>query len=589
MPGEEPRRRWLTLARAFLLLTAGTLAAVGLLLYGFLEASRRSTLETAQALRRDAALRVEASVTQDLGAAVETAQDLEAQIRLGVVDPADPSSVERALLAELIDRPTLSDAALTRATSLGYDADGHVQVGPGTGWELAAYRSTADPASPIRVRQVQRKGDGWTASVRERTGEASPAGAGGGPSTALDPTAAPTFVEAAARDQGGRVLWSDLHWSELDVGPPRRVVTTVQQAVFDAAGHFAGVVRVGLLTDRIDDVARVRVDGRVGAGADDPHRVFLCDPQGRLLSRLGPHDPLVLSGDDLRVDPRDAPPEVKAALLHPALGRAADSDDATDGDLTVGGRRYLVTFRALAGTQDWVVGIVVPEDHYTARLQTVRDRFLALYLAVAALALGGGLATARAVRRGLRRVDESTDRMRSLDFEPRPTEAPFRDVETVLDSLERAKTTMRALGKYAPLDLVRELVRTNREPKLGGAPADVTVMFSDIRGFTSLAEKATPDELAELLGAYLETMTAAIGAPGAPSTSSSATPSWPCGTCPRRSTATRDEGARRSSSASGRPRRCTRRLGGGERRRSSPGSACIPPGCWPGTSGRPSE
>ena len=61
---------------------------------------------------------------------------------------------------------------------------------------------------------------------------------------------------------------------------------------------------------------------------------------------------------------------------------------------------------------------------------------------------------------------------------------------------------------------VRELVHANREPRLGGSPADVTVMFSDIRGFTGLAERASPDELAELLGAYLEAMTAAIAGTG---------------------------------------------------------------------------
>ena len=445
--GERASARWLTLTRAFLLLTAGTLAAVGLLLFAFLEASRRSTLETAQSLRRDAALRVESAVARDLGAAVETANDLEAQVRLGALDPADRAAVERALVAELIDRPTLSDVALTRATSLGYDADGYVRVGPDPGWELAAYRIAADPAS-LRLREVARRGDGWAATVREPgSGEGAPAPV---VRDGADPTAAATFVEAAARDQGGRPLWSDFHWSELDPGPSRRVVITVQQAVPDAAGRFAGVLRVGLLTERVDEIARMRVDE---PGADDPHRVFLCDAQGRLLSRLGPHDRMVLSGDDLRVDGADAPPQVKAALVHPALAKAVASDRAADGNLVLGGRRYLVTFRALADTQGWVVGIVVPEDHYTARLQALRDRFLALYLAVAALALGGGLATARAVRRGLRRVDESIERMRSLDFAPRPTGAPFRDVEAVLDSLERAKTAMRALGKYVPLDL----------------------------------------------------------------------------------------------------------------------------------------
>ncbi len=98
----------------------------------------------------------------------------------------------------------------------------------------------------------------------------------------------------------------------------------------------------------------------------------------------------------------------------------------------------------------------------------------------------------------------------------RADERPFRDVEiVVLDSSSSgAKTAMRALGKYAPLDLVKELARANVEPTLGGRPADVTVMFSDIEGFTSLAERAEPGELADRLGAYLEAMTGAIRSTG---------------------------------------------------------------------------
>ena len=49
----------------------------------------------------------------------------------------------------------------------------------------------------------------------------------------------------------------------------------------------------------------------------------------------------------------------------------------------------------------------------------------------------------------------------------------FRDVSEVLESLEKAKTAMRAMGKYAPVDLVRKLYRDKKEPVLGGEPRDL--------------------------------------------------------------------------------------------------------------------
>ena len=53
-----------------------------------------------------------------------------------------------------------------------------------------------------------------------------------------------------------------------------------------------------------------------------------------------------------------------------------------------------------------------------------------------------------------------------------------------MEGLELAKTAMRAMSKYVPVDLVRLLYRTGREPELGGELMTVSLLFSDIKGFT---------------------------------------------------------------------------------------------------------
>ena len=100
--------------------------------------------------------------------------------------------------------------------------------------------------------------------------------------------------------------------------------------------------------------------------------------------------------------------------------------------------------------------------------------------------------------------------MRRFELEPAPTDAPLREVAEVMEGVERAKTSMRTLGKYVPMDLVRELYAANREPQLGGELVDLSMMFTDIEGFTGLSERLAPDALAVALGAYLEAMTAGV-------------------------------------------------------------------------------
>ena len=104
----------------------------------------------------------------------------------------------------------------------------------------------------------------------------------------------------------------------------------------------------------------------------------------------------------------------------------------------------------------------------------------------------------------------ATSQMGEFDFAPRVPMAPFRDVQEVMESLEQAKTAMRAMGKYVPMDLVRDLYHMNREPTLGGEMRELSIMFTDIQGFTDLSETLSPDVLAVALGHYLVAMTGAI-------------------------------------------------------------------------------
>ena len=69
---------------------------------------------------------------------------------------------------------------------------------------------------------------------------------------------------------------------------------------------------------------------------------------------------------------------------------------------------------------------------------------------------------------------------------------------------------MRIWGKYAPMDLVRRLYREKSEPVLGGELMEISIMFSDIKGFTTLSEQLDPNRLADMLGLYLDTLSRII-------------------------------------------------------------------------------
>jgi len=65
-------------------------------------------------------------------------------------------------------------------------------------------------------------------------------------------------------------------------------------------------------------------------------------------------------------------------------------------------------------------------------------------------------------------------------------------------------------GQYVPPQLAAEMSRNPAHYTMEGQSRDMTVLFSDIRGFTNFSEKLPPAELAEVLNAYLSTMTRII-------------------------------------------------------------------------------
>jgi adenylate cyclase len=75
-------------------------------------------------------------------------------------------------------------------------------------------------------------------------------------------------------------------------------------------------------------------------------------------------------------------------------------------------------------------------------------------------------------------------------------------------SEEKDKRFIRsAFQQYLAPEVIRQLVDNPRLLKLGGEKRQLTALFSDIQGFSTIAEVLTPEELVELLNEYLTAMT----------------------------------------------------------------------------------
>jgi adenylate cyclase len=490
---------------------------VGLFLF-IQRASQETVNEGATRQRETAMATVERSVKNFLDVPKARLRELQARFAARECSIDDGRTVESCLTGALLSDPRLEAVTLTHATRTGFDEDndGMPVLEPEGRWQLMVFRQRAGPDSPICARWVEKKGDQYRAhtTCRAQTGlllQPTPSGAD---EEVTDPTEQDGFRWPAGKGWDNKFpTLSDLSWFEADQNLPpmeRRAILSTVNSMLDNDGNLLGVLKVNMAFDELSETIRTT---KVNPEPDDPFHVFLTDADGRLITGFAPKDRAVDADEDsIRVDLACATDEIRAALKSGMIDQITRENLAVNGVIQSNGAPYLASFLGLRGTQSWAIGLVGPADFYQKKVNRTQRAMLILTSIVLAVVVLLSLLSLRAVASSLRRIVDETGRMQRFDFARHDAHSSLADVQDALMSLERAKTAVRAMGRYVPLELVRRLFREDKEPEPGGTMREVTVMFTDIEGFTTIVEKEPPDRVAAWLGQYLSVMTGAVHA-----------------------------------------------------------------------------
>jgi len=84
----------------------------------------------------------------------------------------------------------------------------------------------------------------------------------------------------------------------------------------------------------------------------------------------------------------------------------------------------------------------------------------------------------------------------------------------LISSDKERRLLQKSFAYYLAPDVIEKMLASNKLPQLGGETREVTVLFSDIEGFSQIAERLSPDALMALTNTYLSAMTDVIGSCG---------------------------------------------------------------------------
>jgi adenylate cyclase len=234
---------------------------------------------------------------------------------------------------------------------------------------------------------------------------------------------------------------------------------------------------------------------------------------GRAGSVIAAPDP---DADELNMQRSDQPllPIAQGAMKQAGTSYDVDKRIARPERLVAAGNAYAVSLTPLA-FPGWTLATVIPEAEFLGPIErTIRQ----LLIGLAVLILVAGIVSAWLARGVIATplivvVDELKHVARFDLDKVRRHASHLIEIENLSNAIADMAGGLAAFRKYIPSDLVRALVSEGIEPSPGGSIRNLTVLFSDIAGFTGLSERLG-DQIIPLLSRYLDTMSREVSGHG---------------------------------------------------------------------------
>ncbi|HYD04162.1 MAG TPA: adenylate/guanylate cyclase domain-containing protein [Reyranella sp.] len=303
-----------------------------------------------------------------------------------------------------------------------------------------------------------------------------------------------------------KTFWGELYWSDSLKQPVLNVRTPVRRIDDAFIGGLVATVTLGQLSSLITDPLQGGDPQQFIIVNNDKvlaHR-RLVDPTKFQLTEDKPLPTLRELGDPVLARIWDPP--VTSPQIDRALGKLGHVVDA-------GGRRWVFVYREVRGygPQPWLVGQYFPIEDATADLDRLMNGAM---VGAVSLAVALGLALLMGVRmtRSIRTITTAAEAIERLEFDqPMHKRSRLREIDDAATSLDKARVALRWFGHYVPQRLVRRLMELG-EDAIASRRTDLTVMFTDIAGFTPQAEHLPEHETAALLNHHFELLGACIEA-----------------------------------------------------------------------------
>ncbi|MEQ8195475.1 MAG: adenylate/guanylate cyclase domain-containing protein [Rhodospirillales bacterium] len=312
-----------------------------------------------------------------------------------------------------------------------------------------------------------------------------------------DPRTRPWY--RGAEKNRGR-FWTDLYvFTSLG-----KLGITASVPVNDAAGRFLGVVAADIALDELSEFLKAQKIGQRGIA-------FIVNRQKELVAFPDVSRSVKIENGKARPVSIN---EIDEAWIKDAAGRFFEQKKERF-HFSSNGIEYIAAFTPFPDTfgKAWTIGIVVPLDDFIGTVKETNRHILIFSLIVLLIGVGLIGLISRLISGPIKSLAGEAEKIRDYEFDGRITvRSSVREVQDLSISMDTMKDAIRKLNKFVPKGLITELIESGEGLELGGRSRDITVLFTDIAGFTGISEAMSAEELTHHVSAYFEELTRIIRA-----------------------------------------------------------------------------
>ena len=159
----------------------------------------------------------------------------------------------------------------------------------------------------------------------------------------------------------------------------------------------------------------------------------------------------------------------------------------------------------------WQSVIVTPTDDFVGQLRATNQKIILTIVALTSLELVLIFGLARRLTRPIEKVTQELEAIEDLSFEKGHGKAStIKEIAQLQTAATLLRSSLQSFASFAPIEVVKGLVKSGIPLSLGVEKRNLTVLFSDIENFSTHAEHLDPDRLLEQMSAYFDIVSRAI-------------------------------------------------------------------------------